>query len=332
MEKNTPLKICNTTILPSEKVTVALPTPELYTCIPMHIPIHVIHGKYKGPILIISGAIYGDEVNGIAIIQKLLNLNFSKKLHGTIISIPAVNVYGLLSHTRNLPDNRDLKNSFPGSQTGTFASRLAYLLNTEIFSLGTHFIDIYSGDLHQNTVPHVITNTNSEECLALAKAFQTKAVIHSKTTDIMHRDGTKPTLIYKSGEAWRIDENNVKHGVNGILHVMRFLKMLTSKSKAKKSLVSQVLKETFWIRSPGSGMNEMLKKTGAIVKKNEHLANISDPFGTKQKYKILSPCDGIIVSINNFPLLNEGDYLIELASNVNNAQNLSLESSEIIEV
>ena len=74
MEKNKPIKICNTLVYPGEKVTLALPTPELYTCIPMHIPIHVIHGKHSGPVLIISAAIHGDEVIGISIIQKLIKV------------------------------------------------------------------------------------------------------------------------------------------------------------------------------------------------------------------------------------------------------------------
>ncbi len=335
MEKNIALKICDTTISPGEKITLALPTPELYTCVPMHIPIHVIHGKFKGPTLLISAAISGDEVNGIAIIQKLLRLNLLKSLIGTIIAIPAVNVYGLLSHTRNLPDNRDLKSSFPGTETGTFASRLAYLLNKEVFYLGTHYIDIFSGDLYQNALPQILTNTNSIECLELAKVFQTKVIIHSNKTTIMHKDETKPSLIYKCDEAWRMNSNNVKIGVNGIIRILYHLKMIKAKSKIKKSFLSNVFKKTVWIRSPGSGMCKILKKIGSFVEKNEHIANIIDPFGTEQKHKVITPINGIIISINNFPLLNEGDYLVEIANNIGkdaNLQDVNIEQSESLEV
>ena len=335
MEKNAPLKICNTTIFPEEKITLALPTPELYSCIPMHIPIHIIHGKFKGPTLLISAAIYGDEINGIAIIQKLLKLNLSKSLNGTIIAIPAVNVYGLLFHTRNLPDQRDLKNSFPGSESGTFASRLAYLLNKEIFSLGTHYIDIFSGDLYQNTLPQILANTDSESCLEMAKAFHSRVIIHSNKTAIMHKDEAKPSLIYKCDEAWKVDPNNVKIGVNGIIRIMHHLKMIKPKYKEKKAFISKILKKTLWIRSPGSGMSEILKKIGSLVNANEHIANITDPFGTEKKHKIISPINGIIISINNFPLLNEGDFLIEIAYNLEkdvHLQDINIEQSESLEV
>lgn len=315
MEKNKNLKICQTSICPGEKITLALPTPELYTCIPMHIPIHVIHGKYKGPTIIISAAIHGDEVNGIAIIQRLLKLNFSKSLKGTIIAIPAVNVYGLLSHTRNLADNRDLKSNFPGTESGTFASRLAYLLNKEIFSLATHFIDIFSGNVYQNSLAQIITNTDCPRCLELAKVFQTRVIVHSNVANIMHKDETKPTLIYKCGEAWRVDDNYVKMGMNGIIKVMTYLDMIKTKGKASKSFIPKILKNALWIRSPGSGLSKILKRVGSYVHKNDYIANISDPFGSKQMHKIYAATSGIITSINNFPLLNEGDYLIEISNN-----------------
>jgi len=335
MEKNKPIKICNTLVYPGEKVTLALPTPELYTCIPMHIPIHVIHGKHSGPVLIISAAIYGDEVIGISIIQKLIKVINAKSLCGTIIAIPVVNVYGLLFHTRNLPDNRDLRYSFPGSKIGSFASRLAYLLNQEIFSLASVFIDIHSGDLYQTALSQIITNINLTNNLEIAKVFQSRVIVHSENANIMHQDNSKPTFVYKAGEAWRIEANNVAIGVNGIVRIMNFLKMIKVKNKLKKCFVPKIIKNTIWVRSPGSGMNKSLVKLGSYVKKNQKIVNVSDPFGTLQKDEVVSPIEGIVISINNFPLLNEGDYLIEIAQTIDDnveSYNIPIEHNESIEI
>jgi len=128
------LSIGNMSIHPGEKISLALPCPELYTCAPIHIPVHVIHGKKAGPVFVVCAAMHGDEINGIAAVQKLLNLNLLKSLKGTLIAIPVMNVYGLLAQSRNLPDQRDLENAFPGSETGSFADRLAHLLMKEVFS------------------------------------------------------------------------------------------------------------------------------------------------------------------------------------------------------
>ena len=72
--KNSVLQICGVNIQPGEKLTLALPTPEIYSCAPMHIPMHVIHGRKAGPRVLICATLYGDESNGIDIVHRLLNL------------------------------------------------------------------------------------------------------------------------------------------------------------------------------------------------------------------------------------------------------------------
>ncbi|NIQ92939.1 MAG: succinylglutamate desuccinylase/aspartoacylase family protein, partial [Desulfuromonadales bacterium] len=63
----------------------------------------------------------GDEINGSEIIRRLLRLKLLSRLHGTLVAIPIVNVYGYVAHTRYLPDRRDLNRSFPGSEKGSLA-------------------------------------------------------------------------------------------------------------------------------------------------------------------------------------------------------------------
>ena len=317
MEKrNKILKIFDTEINPGEKITLGLPTPELYTCIPMHIPIHIIHGKKEGPCLMVCAALHGDEVNGIGIVQQLLKLNLLKYLQGTLIVIPVVNVFALLSQTRNLPDNRDLESNFPGSETGTFASRLAYTLNKDIFSLATHFIDLHTADQYHEAFPQIITDIYYPEALEMAKSFQSREIMHSSSKDgmmqKMYIEPKKPLLIFKAGEALRLNKNYIRSGVIGIVRVMRHLGMLHDK-KRQGNIAPNIIKESIWIPSPGSGLCKLLKKVGTYVKKSDVLVTINDPFGSKQNHQVTAPFDGIIIEINKFPMVNEGDYLIKLA-------------------
>ncbi|MBF0266486.1 MAG: succinylglutamate desuccinylase/aspartoacylase family protein [Gammaproteobacteria bacterium] len=80
-------------------------------------PVHVIHGKKDGPVLFISAAIHGDEINGVEIIRRILSLNNMKRLSGTLLAIPVVNIFGFDSHSRYLPDRRDLNRCFPGKES-----------------------------------------------------------------------------------------------------------------------------------------------------------------------------------------------------------------------
>jgi len=119
-------EIAGHVIQPGERIQFDLPTANLYTHAPLNMPIEVIHGKYSGPILLICAAIHGDELNGVEIIRRVRSFRGIDKLHGTLVLVPVVNLFGFIHQSRYLPDRRDLNRSFPGSEKGSIASRVAY--------------------------------------------------------------------------------------------------------------------------------------------------------------------------------------------------------------
>lgn len=316
--KNSPLKICNVTIQPGERITLALPTPELYTFAPIYIPIHVIHGKKKGPTLLVCAAVSGDEINGVAIAQKLLMLKSLNSVKGTLIVIPAINVYGLMTMSRTLPDRRDLEGSFPGSETGSFASRLAYFLTEEVFKHITHCIDLHTGEPHITKFPQIKTNTMNPEANNMALEFEAPVILNTNSKEgllwLLNDEARAiPTIIYEAGEALRLDGQSIKTGVQGVVRVMRSIGMLNSASKKQKTPVTLNLESEFWIRAANSGLCDIFSKVGAYVSKGTLLARISDPFGTEQKEEIYSPFDGVVIAKNNQPILNEGEPVLQVA-------------------
>jgi len=316
--KNSPLQISNITVHPGERITVALPTPEIYTCAPMYIPIHIIHGKRAGPTLLVCGSIHGDEINGVVITQRLLKLRLLKSIRGTLIVIPSINIYGMITQSRNLPDRRDLEGSFPGSETGSFASRLANLLTEEIFNRITHCIDLHTGEPHISKLPQIWTVTANEEARQLAHAFQAPVILNTKSEKgllwLLHRSERKiPTIIYETGEALRLDENGIKMGVKGVIRVMRNLNMLTASLKSVRTRAPVQVESEEWIRASSSGLCEVFGKVGSFVANGSLIAHIFDPFGTEKMEKIYAPFDGVIIGRNNVPILNEGEPILELA-------------------
>ena len=111
-------------VLKGTTVTINIELPKLYNT-PTQLPVRVIRGKEDGPIVFISAAIHGDELNGIEIIRRLRKLEILENLKGTIILVPIVNIYGVMNLSRYLPDRRDLNRNFPESQNGSLAARIA---------------------------------------------------------------------------------------------------------------------------------------------------------------------------------------------------------------
>ena len=132
------IRINGIDVLPGQRETIDLPVAKLYTHTMLAMPLHVVNGKRSGPRLFVSGAIHGDELNGVEIIRRLLKLPILNRLRGALIAIPIVNVHGFLDRSRYLPDRRDLNRSFPGYLRGSLASRVANLFMDEIVGQCTH--------------------------------------------------------------------------------------------------------------------------------------------------------------------------------------------------
>ena len=311
------LKINGTTFSPGTSTTIDLPVGRLYTHAPVTMPVHVVKGKKSGPRLFISAAIHGDEINGVEIIRRLLKLPALKRLKGTIIAVPIVNVHGLINHSRYLPDRRDLNRSFPGTEKGSIAARLAYLFMQEIVSQSTHGIDLHTGAIHRDNLPQIRANLDDEETEKLARAFNVPVIISSNLRDGSLREAAAeygiPMLLYEAGEALRFDEVSIRAGVKGIINVMRTLEMLpASRSKKYKQIDPMVARSSSWVRAPDSGILRAMVALGSRVKKDTLLGVVSDPFGSTES-SVISGYNGIVIGRTKLPLVNEGDALFHIA-------------------
>ena len=135
------IEIAKETIAPGQLRRFELPVSRLATQTLVSLPITVVNGVESGPTVWLSAAIHGDELNGVKIIPRVLEKIDPQKLKGTIIAVSIVNVFGFIEQSRYLPDRRDLNRSFPGSETGSLASRLANLFMREIVDRSDYGID-----------------------------------------------------------------------------------------------------------------------------------------------------------------------------------------------
>ena len=71
LKKNKPFKFNDQVIEPGEQQTLDITIGQLYTHTDVSMTVHVINGKYAGPVIFIAAAIHGDELNGIEIIRRL---------------------------------------------------------------------------------------------------------------------------------------------------------------------------------------------------------------------------------------------------------------------
>ncbi|KZY39933.1 MULTISPECIES: succinylglutamate desuccinylase/aspartoacylase family protein [unclassified Oleiphilus] len=322
-------------IKPGESAYIEMPTVALYTDTEMSMPVYVKHGKKDGPVLFVSAAIHGDELNGTEIISRLIQGKQLRGMKGTLIAVPIVNVYGVISQSRYLPDRRDLNRSFPGSTKGSLAGRIANQFLKEIVSKSDYGIDLHTGAIHRSNLPQIRANLDDERTNELAKAFGVPVVLNADIRDGSLRESAGelgvPVLLYEAGEALRFDELSIRAGVRGIVNVMRSLDMLT-KRRSKLKYEPFIARQSGWVRSTDSGFIRYKRTLGELVEKGDALADIQDPFG-RVLDTITSHAKGIIIGKQNIPLAQEGEALFHIAyfSKPNEvAENLELMNDNLV--
>lgn len=318
--RQAPIDIGGTSILAGTRQTIELPLPPLYTHTSVSMPVHVVHGRLPGPVLLVTAAVHGDEINGIEIIRRVLGTKAVQRLSGTLIAVPVVNAYGFLSRSRYLPDRRDLNRSFPGSERGSMASRLADTLMTEIVATCTHAIDLHTAAVGRTNLPQLRVDLDRyPELLALAEAFAPPIILDSATRAGTLREafGDKPMLLYEAGEALRFDDLAIRVGVKGVLRVMRHLAMLPplkSRDVNKDSMARPwVANNSVWMRAPQSGILRARIRLGGIVEAGDVLGFIADPFGESEQ-PVVSEVSGVLIGLTKLPLVHEGEALFHVAT------------------
>ncbi len=261
-----PLEIGDETVLPGESRTVEIEVAPTFSNDDMSLSVQVVRGVRPGPTLFVCAAIHGDEINGIEIIRRVLKTLEPRRMSGSVLAIPIVNVYGFNNHSRYLPDGRDLNRSFPGSPSGSLTGRLAHTFMQEIVAKCTHGIDLHTGGRHRSNFPQIRAELNDPVVKGMSQAFGAPIVIDSRIRDGSLREYATeigvPVLLYESCEALRFDEVYIRAGVKGIINVMRHIGMLR-RSRARAPQKPIISKTTQWVRSPGSGVHRVLIPPGA---------------------------------------------------------------------
>ena len=81
-----------------KSATVSFNVAKLHTQNTIDVPVIIERSKKPGPTILITAGIHGDEINGVEIIRQLIKHRSLKRLHGTLIAIPVVNIFGFINH------------------------------------------------------------------------------------------------------------------------------------------------------------------------------------------------------------------------------------------
>lgn len=313
-----PFRLGGWTVEPGTSRLIEIRLGELYDQAPIGLRTVVLHGRRPGPRLWVSGGVHGDELVGIIAVHQLLEQIDVGALAGTLVAIPCVNQIGALHCSRELPDGRDLNRSFPGSRTGTLASRIARAFLREVAARCTHGIDLHTAGGHRDNLPQVRANLDDPETHRLAALFGAPIILHANLRDGSLRQAASArgvvALLFEGGKALRHEPHVVRSATEGVLRVMAALGMIEpSLPKARAPRVSWA---SSWVRTPRSGYFVNAVDLGDRVRKGQSVGQVLirvQSGGIAHRLDVRTPRAGVVIGIQRLPLVHVGDPLIHVA-------------------
>jgi hypothetical protein len=301
-----------------ESKTLNFNIAKLYTSTDIEIPVIIERAKIPGPTVLMTAGIHGDEINGVEIVRQIIAKKINKPKRGTIICIPILNIFGFLNADRAFPDGRDLNRVFPGTISGSLASRVAHHFTKEILHHADYCLDFHTGGASRFNAPQVRIRPNDEKLMHLAKVFNAPFIVISSNIDKSFRTTCAkmgiPIVLFEGGKALSSNKNIVKNGVDGVTRILDELEMLTDKFKPSEIVKeSIIIEKSKWIRAQRSGLLHVKIDCNKHVEKDEFLATITDPFGT-MRFIVRAPNEGYIINVNHYPIVHQGDAIFHIST------------------
>ncbi len=177
--ETTPLSLLGQSVKPGTRAELRWASGQSFDGTVVTTPVIVVHGSTVGPRICLTAAVHGDELNGIEIIRRLMNELDPVEMSGTVIGVPIVNFLGYARGSRYLPDRRDLNRYFPGSTTGSAASRIAHSFFNEVAVNCQALVDFHTGSFDRKNLPQVRGDLRIPAVLEFSRGFGATAVLHS---------------------------------------------------------------------------------------------------------------------------------------------------------
>ncbi|BCN30166.1 M14 family metallopeptidase [Anaeromicropila herbilytica] len=277
-------------------------------------------------IAIVTG-IQGDELEGQYVCYELIrriNENI-KCLHGIVDIYPAINPLGLESVSRGMPTfDLELNHIFPGNIEGDMAEYTAAKLVEDI--IGANLcIDLHASNIFIREIPQVrLTHENSDSLMQYAKLLNVDFVwVHESATVLestlvysLNKLGV-PSLAVEMGVGMRITKEYGEQLTEGIFAILKEMGIWSGTSIIPKSPIISTDGEVSFIHAEASGIFVPQIKHWKGVRKGDSVGDILDPFTGSIVHHVIAPCDGMVFTLREYPVVHNGSLIARILGGAN---------------
>lgn len=281
---------------------------------PIRLPILVARGGQDGPVLGLTAAIHGNELNGIPVVQKLFEELDVEKLHGTVVGCLVTNVPGVLLDQRKFNDDTDLNRIAPGKANGDTSQLYMARLIERLMVPFQYHIDLHTASFGRINSYYVRTDMESDITARMARLQNSDIILNNTPLDGTFRGAATGlgihsiTLELKDPNLFQSDV--IKDALVGVKNILFDLKMLegTPVGPSEKTVLCD---SSYWIYTDEGGILKVLPKIKQYVKQGEKIAEVRTIFGKVVK-EYFAPEDGIVIGKSVNPINQSGSRILHL--------------------
>ena len=281
---------------------------------PINIPVMVAKGEKDGPILGLTAALHGNELNGISVIQRLFRELDINDLSGTVVGIPVVNIPSFIRKKRRFNDGVDLNHIMPGKKDGNVSNVYAYRFVNKIIKQFDYLLDLHTASFGRINSFYIRADMEHEEVKKMALLQNADIIVHNPPSDGTLRGAADelgiPAITIEVGNPNTFQKRLIRSGVEGIHNVLSHLKMIPDEIEVPKK-TTIICKSSYWIYTDVGGLLTVHVDLREIVKKGKIIASIRDIFGNLLK-EYLAPENGIVIGKSTSPVNQTGGRILHL--------------------
>jgi uncharacterized protein len=293
-----PFRILENEVLPGSKAQLEWSASQSFAGGEVISPITIVHGTRPGPVLCLTAAIHGDELNGVEIVRRVVNSLDPSQLGGTVIGVPIVNLFGFSRNSRYLPDRRDLNRFFPGSRYGSIAARIAHSFFVSVVRHCDSVVDFHTGSFDRSNLPQVRADLRLAEVQEFTRGFGATTVLHSGGSKGMLRVAATqagiPAVTFEVGGPGELQPDEIGHGVQAIQTLLHKLGMTRDRPTWEEP--QPYFYDSVWVRSNSGGLLLSEVQLGQRVQRGQKLGTVIDPIQNIER-DILSPVYGRVIGM-----------------------------------
>jgi hypothetical protein len=277
------------------------------------VPVIVVRAEEPGPVVGITAAIHGNELNGIPVIHRLLE-SLSNLLRGTVIAIPIVNIPGYLQLQREFEDGQDLNRIMPGEPHGNAGRLYAYRFIDRIAHHFEYLLDLHTASAGRANSLYIRADMSRPITARLARIASPQIIVHNASGDGTMRGALEARGVHaitiEVGDPQQFQDGLVRAARLGIQEVLEHLEMLPDLEDPDGGTPIEC-RSSYWMYTDRGGIMECNVPLVQMVKAGDVVARLRNVWGDVVR-EYLAPEDAVIIGKSTNPTARAGSRIVHL--------------------